>query len=196
MAFRTRQINDVYQRPAPQPGMTRGAIEAIWGPSQTSTLSPGRDVSIYVNNNELIDGHLMSRYVPPHHVKVYEVVYCDSKDPLGSSDATAVSVTPVMRPRVGDHKNMFSLFLVAPTYTGVTSVGSSALINAGNRKSIQYYSIPHEIYKNYRAITDNPFMMVKAYTDADGKVVAQEFVHDRQQWASGYAFSSAQRYTE
>lgn len=194
-AFRARQINDVYHREAPRPGQSRGAIEAAWGPSKTSIYTPGRDVSIYVNNQELIDGHLMNRYVPPQHIKVYEVVYCDSKDPLGSSDAPAISVTPVMMPRVGDHRNMFSLFLNEPTPTGISGSGQGTM-RAGNWSDIHYFGIPQEQYKNYRSITDNPFVLVKTFTDTNGIVVAQEFVPRKQPWASHYGFSSAHRYTE
>lgn len=188
-SFRERVRADVVHRAAPVPGMTRAAVESTWGPSLTSVLRPGKPVSIYVNNRELVDGYLMDRRIMDKNLKVYEVVYCDSDSENPSLEGTVVSVKPIFMPAVGDHKNMYSLFLHnqhnAPLYGFVN--------HDPNR---EYYIIPEARVKTYRPLIQNANQLVRVTTDSQGIVVAQEFVSG--EFPIGYydyGFSSAGSYS-
>jgi hypothetical protein len=174
--------------------MTRAQVEGLWGPSQTSSLAPNKDVSIYVNNMELVDGKLFNRNISKQSLKVYEVTYTDSRAPLGRGDARVLTVEPVMMPRVGDHVNMFSLFMETPTPSGVSPLGFTPSYE-GDRRQVAYFSIPAYQFEHYRELADNPFEVIRVYLDANSNVVGQEFLPWSPVAASWYGFTSAHRYT-
>lgn len=179
LGFTERVINNVVRRTPPEPGMTRAQVEASWGPSFTTALAPGKDVSIYVNNHELIDGRLMKRVINQKNLKVYEVTYADCKGDIPKGDAKVLTVKPVMMPRVGDHINMYSLLLDEPVRYA---------------EGVAYFPIPASRIPYYRHLIQNPSQLVRVNTDAQGIVVAQEFLNG-DLTGGEYVFTSADRYT-
>jgi hypothetical protein len=186
-SFRDRLNTNVVNRPAPTPGMSRAAVEAMWGPSMTSQLRPGSPVSLYVNNQELIDGHVINRTISNRNLKVYEVTYTDSTEANPSAEACVVSVRPIFTPAIGDHENMYSLLL-----NSQDNLPLYGFTNHDPNKG--YYVIPEPRFRYYRDLADNPFELIRVSTDAQGIVIAQEFVEGRLPLGT-YGFSSAQRYT-
>jgi hypothetical protein len=181
--FVERVRSDVAKRPAPEPGMTRAAVEAVWGPDQSSFYNPGAGKAVYVNNYELIDGRLIPRKLSQKSIKVYEVTYTEADNPRASSnEQQVVSVQPVMRPRIGDHTNMYTLLLENP-------------IDRDVEQNRHLYAIPEPRLNAYWQLIDNPYDLIMVHTNADNRVIAQEFYPGRWTWSHN-TFTSANRYIQ
>ncbi len=178
--YMDRINSELVERPAPQVGQTRSAIEAMYGPAQTA-LAPNQNFEIYTNEIDLVDGKMFRRNLTQESLRIYEVTYNTGASKTANDTATDVKLRVI--PRVGDHKNMVSKLLGEP-------IGHN--VDMKNQRSI--YGIPKHRYVFYNDVLNSPFEAVNLYFNADGFVVGQEFVESRKQ--GDYAISSAGRLIE
>ncbi len=161
--FRNRIQSELVERPAPQIGQTRAAIEAVYGPTQTA-LAPNKNYDVYTNEFDLTDGKMFRRTLNQRALRVYEVTYNTTGDQRTGNDK-AVDVKLRVIPRVGDHKNMMTKLLGEPIQTFPNKEGQHAI-----------FGIPKERFVFYNDVLASPYEAVNAYFNADGFMVGQEFM--------------------
>jgi len=181
MSFSDRLRADIKNRPAPQIGQTRGAIEAIYGPAETA-LAPNKDYQIYTNEYEIIDGKMFHRTLTHKDLKIYEVTY-NTTSGVKSGDDKITDVRERVIPRVGDHKNLVGKMLGYPMNVVSDDHGNHIV-----------YGIPKERYGFYNSTISTPFEAVNMYFNSDGFLVGQEFMPAFGQ--GQHVLTSAGRYIE
>ncbi len=180
-AFIDRVRNEVVDKPAPQVGQTRAAIEAIYGPARND-LAPNKNYEVYTNEYELIGGKMFKRNISPGSLKVYEVAFGPNNGiPTANDKASCVQLKVI--PSVGDHKNMVTELLGKPMEVPAVDGGERIV-----------YGIPKQRYIYYNDVLSSPFQAINAYFNSDGYMVGQEFMPSRYQ--GYYAMTSAHRYVE
>jgi hypothetical protein len=179
IGFQDRISQELVDRPAPQVGQTRAAIEAIYGPAQTA-LAPGKSFDIYTNETDLTGGKMFNRNLTPNRLHIYEVSY----NAAATKTATdkAVDVKERVIPRIGDHKNLVTKMLGQPINAHTMASNSGPVL----------YGIPKQRYTFYNDVLSSPFTAVNTYYNTDGFLVGQEFVPLRMR--GQHAISSAGRY--
>lgn len=179
--FRDRINTELVERPAPQVGQTRAAIEAMYGPAMPS-LAPNKNYEVYTNEFDLTDGRRFQRMLSNDGLRIYEVKFRSGAHK--SQNDKAVDVKLRVIPRVGDHMNMISKMMGNPSTSRTRPQGGQQAT----------FSIPKERFVFYNDVITSPFEAVNMYFDADGFLVGQEFMPGR---AHGqYVLTSAGRYVE
>lgn len=180
MTFGDRIQTELVEKPAPQVGQTRAAIEALYGPCQTS-LAPNKDYELYTNEFDLTDGKMFRRSLDHEDLRIYEVSY--NTGAHKSPNDKAVDVKLRVIPRVGDHRNLVSKIMGEPINQFTQQDGQRAI-----------YGIPKERHVFYNDVLPSPFEAVNMYFNAEGNLVGQEFMPSRSQ--GFYTMTSAGRYVE
>ena len=180
MTFIDRMRKELADKPAPQVGQTRAAIEAIYGPSQFS-LAPGKEYQVYTNEYDVTDGKMFRRSLSQTALRVYEVTYSEGNHQTAGDKATDVKLRVI--PRLGDHKNMISKLM------GETNAAREW--DQDGQHAI--YSIPRERFVFFNDVITNPFEAVNYYFNSDGFVVGQEFLPPNH---GSYVLTSTGRYVE
>lgn len=178
--FRNRIRTEMVQKPAPQVGQTRAAIEAIYGPAWEA-LAPGKNYEIYTNEYDLTDGRMFRRQITDADLRIYEVSY--STGAMKTANDKAVDVKLRVIPRIGDHKNLVSKMLGEPYSRYGLQDGQHVV-----------FGVPKHRYVFYNEIIDDPFTAINMYFNTQDFLVGQEFMPSRKQ--GEYVLTSAGRYVE
>jgi hypothetical protein len=178
--FSDRIQTELVERPAPQVGQTRAAIEALYGPAMVS-LAPNKEYEVYTNEFDLTDGKMFTRQLTQEALRIYEISY-NTGDHKSANDK-AVDVKLRVIPRVGDHKNLVSKLL-----------GEPSSISMGQNRQHATFGIPKQRFVFYNDVISSPFEAVNMYFNTDGFLVGQEFMPARSQ--GNYVLTSAGRYVE
>jgi hypothetical protein len=177
-----RVKSDVANRPAPQVGQTRAAIEAIYGPSQTD-LAPNKNYDLYTNEFDLTDGRMFERQLHPNTLRIYEVTYNTPPTASVTKSATQTATDVKIRviPRIGDHKNLVTKMLGEP-------------LNRPSHERGQHvvYEIPKNRFVFYNDVLSSPFTALNMYFNTDGYLVGQETMPSRMR--GQHVITSAGRY--
>jgi len=181
MNYQDRIRTELVERPAPQVGQTRAAIESLYGPAMKA-MAPGKDYDIYTNEADMVDGKMFKRALSQTGLRVFEVSY-NNDGPNKSANDKAVDVKLRVIPRVGDNRNLVEKLLGAP----VVNVSASD-------KGHVIYGIPQERFAFYNDVISSPHKAINAYYNAQGDLVGQEFLPMGYQ--GGTALSSAHRFIE
>jgi hypothetical protein len=178
--FFDRIRTELIERPAPQVGQTRAAIEALYGPAW-SELAPNKEYEVYTNEFDLTDGKMFRRQLTNEGLRIYEVSYNTGAHETPNDKAVDVKLRVI--PRVGDHKNLISKMMGDPVNKSMDQDGQHLV-----------YSIPKHRYVFYNDVIASPFEHINTYFNADGFLVGQEFMPGRMQ--GQYVLTSAGRYVE
>lgn len=178
--FGNRIQTELVERPAPQVGQTRAAIEAIYGPA-TRELAPNKPYEVYTNERDLAGGRMFNRNLTEDMLRIYEVSY--SAGATKSPNDKAVDVKLRVIPRIGDHKNLVNKMMGEP-------------ISKINDQQGQHtvYAIPKHRYIFYSDVLTSPFEAINTFYNAEGFMVGQEFAPGR--YRGFHVLTSAGRYTE
>jgi hypothetical protein len=179
-AFRHRVLSELVERPAPQVGQTRAAIEAVYGPAR-SELAPGREYDIYTNELDLVDGKMFRRQLSENALRIYEVSYSAGATRTANDKATDIKQRVI--PRIGDHRNLVDLMLGRPYHRYDLQEGQRAV-----------YGIPKQRFVYYNDVISSPFTAANMYFNNEGFLVGQEFMPSRMQgW---HTLTTAGRYVD
>lgn len=179
-AFSDRMQSEMVEKPSPQVGQTRAAIEALYGPAIPS-LAPNKEYEVYTNEWDLTDGKMFNRKFSHDALRIYEISY--NAGALKSPNDTATDVKLRIVPRIGDHKNLITKMLGEP----INAVSSQA-----GQHSV--YGIPKHRYVFYNDVLSSPFEAINMYFNAEGYLVGQEFMPRGNQ--GNYVLTSTGRYVE
>lgn len=179
MTYIDRIRKELLDKPAPQVGQTRAAIEAMYGMPMFS-MAPGKDYMVYTNEMDITDGKVFRRNLSHKNLRVYEVSYNNTGAPSSPNDK-AVDVKLRVVPRLGDHKNLIEKLLGTPV--------ASRQVDDNGQHAI--FAIPRERFVFYNDVVSNPYEAVNLYFNAEGFVVGQEFLPPNH---GSYVLSSTGRY--
>ncbi|MCA9788558.1 MAG: hypothetical protein KC476_02090 [Cyanobacteria bacterium HKST-UBA06] len=179
MTYIDRIRKELLDKPAPQVGQSRAAIEAMYG-APLYNMAPGKDYMVYSNEYDITDGKVFRRNLSHKNLRLYEVSFNNQGAPSAPGDkATDVKLRVV--PRLGDHKNLIDKLLGQP-------VASRDMNDEGQHG---VYSIPRERFVFYNDVISNPYEAINLYFNAEGFVVGQEFLPPNH---GSYVLSSTGRY--
>lgn len=178
--FSKRIQSELVDRPAPQVGQTRAAIEALYGPAM-STLAPNKSYDIYTNEYDLAAGKMFRRQLSQEATRIYEVSYTMGAAKSPNDKASDVKLRVI--PRVGDHRNLVSKMLGEPINMFTEHAGQRII-----------FEIPKSRYVFYNDVISSPFTAINAYFNTEGYLVGQEFMPSR--YRGQHVMTSANRYIE